>query len=187
MNEYFDLGEWMLSAELELLAMDRICPEMSFDRPNLKEVMNALLQSLDLIFYIDMVKSGDKYVYVIKGLNPNIEGNPIDTSKLDRDVIQQSANYYASNLDIELTNSISNKTTKTIQYLTPRTDDAILTSDNASLILQSPIYDIDKVEVNVGIIEFAEGIINKWIDITDHIVEKSVYEGLPSFLSILSC
>ena len=178
MNEYFDLGEWMLSAELELLAMDKICPEMSFDRPNLKEVMNALLQSLDLIFYIDMIKSGDKYVYIIKGLNPNIEGNPIDTSKLDRDVIQQSVNYYASNLDIELTNSISNKTTKSIQYLTPRTDDAILTSDNAKLILQNSIYDIDKVEVNVGIIEFAEGIINKWIDITDHIVEKSVYEGL---------
>ena len=182
MNEYFDLGEWMLSAELELLAMDKICPEMSFDRPNLKEVMNALLQSLDLIFYIDMVKSGDKYVYIIKGLNPNIEGNPIDTSKLDRDVIQQSANYYASNLDIELTNSISNKTTKAIQYLTPRTDDAILTTDNAKLIVNEPIYEIEKVELHAGIFEFKDtsnnDVILNWVDISDYVVEKSIYEGL---------
>ena len=182
MNEYFDLGEWMLSAELELLAMDKICPEMSFDRPNLKEVMNALLQSLDLIFYIDMVKSGDKYVYIIKGLNPNIEGNPIDTSKLDRDVIQQSANYYASNLDIELTNSISNKTTKAIQYLTPRTDDAILTTDNAKLIVNEPIYEIERVELHAGIFEFKDtsnnDVILNWVDISDYVVEKSIYEGL---------
>lgn len=182
MNEYFDLGEWMLSAELELLAMDKICPEMSFDRPNLKEVMNALLQSLDLIFYIDMVKSGNKYVYIIKGLNPNIEGNPIDTSKLDRDVIQQSSNYYASNLDIELTNSISNKTTKAIQYLTPRTDDAILTTDNAKLIVNEPIYEIEKVELHAGIFEFKDtynnDIILDWVDISEYVVEKSIYEGL---------
>ena len=182
MNEYFDLGEWMLSAELELLAMDKICPEMSFDRPNLKEVMNALLQSLDLIFYIDMVKSGNKYVYIIKGLNPNIEGNPIDTSKLDRDVIQQSANYYASNLDIELTNSISNKTTKAIQYLTPRTDDAILTTDNAKLIVNEPIYEIERVELHAGIFEFKDtsnnDVILNWVDISDYVVEKSIYEGL---------
>jgi len=183
MNEYFDLGEWMLSAELELLAMDKICPEMSFDRPNLKEVMNALLQTLDLIFYIDMIKSGDKYVYIIKGLNPNIEGNAIDTSKLDRDIIKQSANYYASNLDIELTNSISNKLTKSIQYLTPRTDDAILTTDNATLYTQSPIYAIDKVELHAGAFDFVgstatDKIKLDWVDITDYVVEKSVYEGL---------
>ena len=190
MREYFNLGDWMLNADIELLAMDTICPEMSFDRPNLKEVMNALLQTMDYIFYLDGVRSGNNDIYFIRGLNPNITNNAIDTTKLDRDVVKQNANYYASNLDIELTNSISNKTTKSIQYLTPRTDGAILTTDNAALILQNSIYDIEKIEIQARI--FDKYITDSngdrkyldWVDITKHVVEKSVYEGLKVGVSI---
>ena len=182
MREYFNLGDWLLNADIELLAMDTICPEMSFDRPNLKEVMNALLQTMDYIFYLDGVRTGNNDIYFIRGLNPNITNNVIDTTKLDRDVVKQNANYYASNLDIELTNSISNKTTKSIQYLTPRTDDAILTTDNATLFVQSPIYAIEKVELNFKIFDLYDSENTKvnldWVDITKYVVEKSVYEGL---------
>lgn len=182
MNEYFTLGDWLVSGAISSKLAKTICPEMSFDRPNLREVLNALFRTIDQIFYIEVVRNNDLDMYMIKGLNPNVNGNTIDTSKLDRDVVRQDVKFYASNLDIELTNSISNKTTKSIQYLTPRTDDAILTTDNAKLIVNEPIYEIEKVELHAGIFEFKDtynnDVILNWVDISDYVVEKSIYEGL---------
>ena len=182
MNEYFNLGEWFLYADIKLKAMETPCPEMSFDRPTLKEVLNALLQTIDYVFYLDAIKDGTIETYYVQGLNPNIDGNAIDTSKLDRDVVRQDVKFYASNLDVELTNSISNKLTKSIQYITPRTDDAILTTDNATLFVQEPIYALEKVELHAGAFNLYDATLNKvdlnWVDITKYVVEKSVYDSL---------
>ena len=181
MNEYFNLGLWAIDETIESKAKEMVCPEMSFDRPTLKEVLNTLLQTIDYVFYLDAVRSISD-VYFVSGLNPNIDGNAIDTSKLDRDIVRQDAKFYASNLDVELTNSISNKLTKSIQYITPRTDDAILTTDNAALFVQEPIYALEKVELHCGAFNLYDATNNKvnlnWVDITKYVVEKSVYDSL---------
>lgn len=177
-REYSDFG---ISQHLLDLANKVVCPEMAFNQPNLRELLMELLSTLDYLLNVTYNKSVGKYY--IDFIDANAKGNAIDINKLDTDTTNYDINYYASNLDSQLKNAIPNQPVKSFKYLNPRTDDAILTTDNASLILDEPIYDIVKVELNGGIFEFYGTDLKElpklsWIDITDHIVEKEVYDSL---------
>ena len=177
-REYSDFG---VSAHLLDLANRIICPEMTFNQPNLRELLMELLSTLDLLLNVTYNRSVSKYY--IDFIDANAKGNAIDTSKLDTDTTNYDINYYASNLDSQLKNAIPNQPVTSFKYINPRTDDAILTTDNASLVLDEPIYDIVKVELHGAIFEFIDSYSKpipklSWIDITDHVVEKEVYDGL---------
>lgn len=179
-NQYVrEYSNFKIDADLLNVTSRIICPELTFNQPNLREVLITLLSTADLL--LDMYYNPTDSSYYLTYINPNKRGKEIDTSKLNTDTINYNANYYASNLDTQLKNAIPNEIVKSVQ-LTPRTEEAILTTDNARLILDEPIYDIYKLEINLGLIEFenASGDALQslgWVDITDDIVEKEVYDS----------
>lgn len=186
-NEYYEDDDILIFDSDMVKADSTICPEMAFNRPTLREVLQALFEVIDEIFTLSYEHTQRKYA--VYGISPNQKNRAIDVTKLNTDTIRNSVNTYASNLDIELKNAISTKTTSSTQILTVRSEEGILTTDNAKLILSNPIYAIKSVQVNITAIPTSEDASwtessrpssLSWIDITRHVVEQSVYEGLQS-------
>lgn len=180
-NEYYEDDDILIFNSDMTKADSTICPEMSFNRPTLREVIQALFEVIDEIFTLSYERSQKKFA--VYGISPNQKNRAIDVTKLNTDTIRNSVNTYASNLDIELKNAISTKTTSSTQILTVRSEEGILTTENAKIILDNPIYSIKSVQVNITAIPEGENgrpSSLSWIDITDRVVEQSVYEGLES-------
>lgn len=186
-NEYYEDDDILIFNSDMVKADATICPEMTFNRPTLREVIQALFEVIDEIFTLSYQISQRKYA--VYGISPNQKNKPIDVTKLNTDTTRNSVNTYASNLDIELKNAISTKTTSSTQILTVRSEEGILTTDNAKIILNNPIYAIKSIQVNITAIPTSEDAnwtessrpsTLSWIDITRHVVEQSVYEGLES-------
>lgn len=167
--------ELTLSQELLNLTENTVSPEYLFSRPTMYEVFNSLLIKVgccaEIINHQITYKRLDDY------------GVEIDTSKLHYENDTQNLNEYANRLDIEVENAISND----INYSTPsgisvRADGGSeLTDDNMVIMLDKPIYDIKDKSLFVYLLlqppdQPAGDLIIKKFDITDYIVEKSVYD-----------
>lgn len=168
----------VLSQELLDLTNDVIAPEHLFGRPTLYEVINALLIKIgccaDIINNQITYKRLDDY------------GEEIDQSKLHYENDTQNINEYANRLDIEVENAISKETNySTPAGITVRAESgAILNDENMEIVLDKPIYDIDQQSVFVYVETIKTNDIGatnaqtykRKYDITDYIVEKSVYD-----------
>lgn len=150
-----------------------ICPENLFNRPTAFEVFNTLLSKTNSVVRVNNHEIGclqlDKY------------GNEINESKLYYENDTQSIKDYANRLDVQVNNAISDSDNfSTINGITLRggEGDAVFNDDNMQLILDKPIYDFDSI---AGIYVYFpindNGTIRKGVaNITDYVVEKSVYD-----------
>lgn len=185
LEEYYEVyikpqyPELSLSQELLDLTANVIAPEHLFGRPTMYEVINSLLIKIgccaNIVNHEITYKRLDDY------------GNAIDISKLHYENDTQNLNEFANRLDIEVENAVS----KQVNYSTPAgislraESGAILNDDNMEIILDKPIYDMKDKAVfayfPIVHVDQAGNLINatkykRKYDITDHIVEKSVYE-----------
>lgn len=162
--------ELTLSQEL-LDLCDVECPENMFSRPTMFEVFNTLLSKVNAVVKITN--------HSIKYLKLDDYGNEIDTTKLYYDNETQNINEYANRLDINVENGVSKKVNHiSVDGVTPRTsNNVLLTDDNMEIILEKPIYEIEKVYVYYRVNTVSgSGAYTTISDITDYVVEKSVYD-----------
>lgn len=147
------------------------CPESLFNRPTAFEVYNTLLAKKNAVVKVNDNKIGyirlDKY------------GKKIDESKLYYVTDTQSIEDYANRLDTQVNNGISGiNNVSSITGITVRggETDSVLSDDNMSIVLDKPIYDLNKIYVSF-VVEDDSGAQNLMeFDITDYVVEKNVYD-----------
>ncbi len=134
------------------LLKSKACPEMSFQLPNLREVLNRIFNVVDaipvvkdgIICYLSLSKRGTQFSVWHKNSN----GDLVPTGKgWGRDVWQMDGNSYTDRLIREHSNSISKySVTHMIEDVSfKNSDSGKLSLDNMRLELSYPIYDIKKV------------------------------------------
>ena len=166
-------SDFTISSALQTLTTSVDCPEFQWNRPTLFEVFNDLLSEVDCVVtmstfteisYLELNPTGSTFA---SGSNVTI----------NEEVLTHSAIDYANKLDAEVENSIFRFiNTRTINWIVPKTDeDALVTTDNFKLILEKPIYKINSITAKI----VPDGTTDYYtVDITDYIVEKSVYDLL---------
>lgn len=175
--------EFTISAALQQATSDTIHPEKQFNRSNLWEVINQLLLPLSCVVTVGANKTLGFIYY-------GTENNEIDYSKIINIVEYSKADEYCSELEMAAENVIDkNPNTFTAVGITPRSSEYVLTVENSQLILERPIYELEKVEVYTGnsngksfTVDYAvdDSVYSlkrdsrAW-DITKFIVEDSVY------------
>lgn len=169
LNNYIAVYAPSLSLSMDLYdkTYNVTCPEVQWNAPSLYEVMN------DLLSVVGCVVTMTDYD-VVSVIDINARGSAIDESKLNNFEVFQSVETYANEIESNVSNAVYRKrNVKTFEIITPRTtQDAMLTTDNAELILSKPVYAIDKIEL--AVYTDVSGVVD--IDITDHVVEKTVYD-----------
>ena len=182
--EYYELfikpqyPEITISDELLALTESVIVAETLFGRPTMMEVLNNMLLKIgcciDLVNHQLTYKRLDDY------------GEEIDMTKIHYENDTQNISEYADRLDVEVENTISSEVNySSVAGITVRGDnDAFLTDDNMVILLDKPIYDMKDKSVYIffpvydtkATGEQTDRIYKKKYDITDYIVEKSVYD-----------
>ena len=174
MQQYYEVyiqpqyPELTLSSDLQELLGDTICPEKMWNRPNMYEVFNELLQVKNA--QVDVRLNQITYKY------PKLDdiGNEIDVNKLSLENHTQNINDYANKLDIEVKNGIGDISAYSIQGISQRTySAAVLTEDNAQFILDKPIDEIYNVRIFVPTTAISEDYYE--LDITQYVVENNIY------------
>lgn len=134
------------------LLKSKSCPEMSFQLPNLREVLNRIFNVVDalpivkdgIICYRSLSKRNNKFSVWVK----DSSGNLVPSKKgWGRDVWQMDGGSYTDRLIREHSNSLSKYSiTHMVEDLGfKNSDSGKLTLDNMRLELTYPIYDIRKV------------------------------------------
>lgn len=155
--------------------MDIPCPEMSFTKSTLHEVLIAL--------------------FAVCGLVPKIENNYLDCIDLkssanvtnwnSEDIfirVEKSNNVqdYADALDYDIENAIDDGDDITTQWLSVTSDEVVVTPDNFLWKTPSEIYEIVKVQAKVKIyyalIPNGASYQDVVVDITNYVVPKEVWE-----------
>lgn len=181
LKDYYDVyiskqyPELSISTKLSALTRKEICPENLFNRPTSFEVYNTLLGKVNSIV---KVKNHE-----IDYIRLDQYGKPIDESKLYYVNDTQNIQEYANRLDIQVNNGISNRDNfSTINGITLRggEGEAVMNDDNMAIVLDKPIYDFDTI---AGVYVYfrynyknGESKGKSIANITDYIVEKSVYD-----------
>lgn len=177
MERYLDMymPNMNMTARLNLLT-DVPCPEMSWNRPTLFEVFN------DLLITLGAVVSMDGFDY-IDYLDLSNEGNQIDETYINNYEYERGIDEYASAIEIEAQNVYSeNSITSTgPSPINIRNENDIkITTENQQIIVQKPIFTIEKVEAFIYFGINTNGTPYAPIDITSRVVEESVYNLLSS-------
>jgi len=160
-------------------------PEQQWNRPTLFEVFNDLLKPLGSVVRVLYLSTNAK---VIDFLDLDEEGSAIDETKIQNLEIRQDLTEYASEIEIDAQNVYNkNAITHTPErYVAKTIDQALVTDLNQQIVLNKPIFDVEKVtctfvypDTNAG------GILKKFtVDITHRVVNKKVWDTLtPSNLS----
>lgn len=154
------------------------CPELQWNRPTLREVLNDLMSTKDCIVTLENNRIGL--------IDLSARGNQIDTTKLLYSKRSMSSQDYVGELSIDMQNAIGNNRTTVCEYISLRapSGEATLTTENAVIRTQHPIYAIKKLEicgVNVNNNDEDNDIWVK-VDFTNHICEKEEWELLSSVL-----
>lgn len=164
------------SNNLEILLASKPYPEMQWNRNTLFEVFNSLLSIFGCCVKMYNFTTIDY-------INLSESGNAVDTTKLSTRERNMSSKNYASNIDIELANSVSNiKNTMETVPLSPRHESGIITTDNCKFMLPKPIYELERV----NLVEETEIWIHYYtgteetytideLDITKQVIEQSLY------------
>jgi hypothetical protein len=150
------------------------CPEMSWSRPTLFEVIN------DLLITIGYVVTLNNYTQ-LSLLDLSGSSVPVNENYVNNYEISQNVAEYANALEIEAQNVYTdNSMTSSVNTLSVRTSQGIkMTTENQEIFVQKPIFTIEKVEVifrniNIGV-ESSKYIT---LDITDRVIPKNVYDLL---------
>ena len=155
------------------------CPEMSWNRPTLFEVLNDLLSVIGAVVTITGFTTID-LLFLFK------QGNEIDDTSetLSNIELSQFAEEYASELEMETENAIVNYTnSETIEWVAVKTTQgAVVTTENCEIILDNPIYELTEVRCRVVYFDYPDNI-EIDVDITPYVVEKSVYDLLEASAS----
>lgn len=172
--KYIELN---LSQDLKTLTSNVDAPEMQWNEPTMYEVINSLIAPLNSL--VKVKKHQITYLDITK------KNNPIDTSKLFYTLENKSLNDYTSEIQVEAQNAVTPYiNTTSYFYVTPRNNEAAaVTTDDLKIVLDKPIYKIQRVYVNIFCnltTELAGSYSPRLLsrDITDHVVEESVYNTL---------
>lgn len=192
-----------ISEELKQATENIECPENQYNRRNLFEVFNDLLISVPAV--VTVLENN-----VISLIRLDVVGNEINHSKIINIVETKRLDEYCSEIEMNAENVVEgNANTITPFAISPRSTEYIMTTDNAQIILDKPIYRIEKVEMYIPnetttIYYKSDDKPNDYnpfdyesidltgvsVDITKHIVEESVYNTkLPNeitYISVLS-
>ena len=165
------------------------CPEFSFNRRNFWEVLNTMLEVVNCVVTMD----SPTVIGCRRLLNAQTQ---IDASKIIDLKYHADANDFCSELEMNAENVVGdNATTNSEYWVTPRSSNYIMDTNNAQVILEKPIYYINNVTINFALIDDLE-ILNPsgeiiyytysagtkfTFDITKWVVESTVYNTkLPS-------
>lgn len=172
-----------ISDKLKTVTENVDCPEMQWNKRNLWEIINDLLITIGYVVTM-------KDFATIDCISLHNEGTPIDETKITNLQEQFKLDEYCNEIEVNAENVVGGKwDTFTLKNITPRSSDYVMTTKNCQLILDKPIYFIDKVIAKVII---NSGLINyvtddnpqtktyhfggyKELDITKFVVENSVY------------
>ena len=142
-NTYAQL--FTLSSSAKTILENTKCPDIYIGRGTLRTAIDKVLSVINAICNVNAYNQ-------IDFIDLNERKNAVDTSKLNYINDNQASTDYANNLDNVYTNVIGNLNkdsknyTAITEYLGFRTqDEAILTTENALLKTNYPIYDIKSI------------------------------------------
>lgn len=160
------------------------CPEFQWNNPNLKEVLVDLFSTADCL---PVVKNN-----ILSYFDITKRGKNIDTTKLTNMESSMNSSDYSGELTIYMKNSIGKELTSQIRYRTLKAPDgsATITTDNAILTTEKPIYSIKKLviygydngrrlhkaDVTDRVIEYDE-----WNILSSSLISSTIYDNLPSY------
>lgn len=159
------------------------CPEFSFNRRNFWEILNTLLEVVDCVVTMD----SPTVIGCRRLLNAQTQ---IDANKIIDLKYHADANDFCSELEMNAENVVGDNVSTSSEYwITPRSTSYVLDTNNAQVILDKPIYYINKVSVkftpanNIQIETQDHTVVYTYpagtpieIDITKWVVEDSVYQ-----------
>lgn len=143
------------------------CPEMKWERPTLHEVFNDLLAVINAC--VTMTTATE-----ISYLPFNVAGSEITDSDINGYETEQSIEDYANTVEMDASNVVANQRNAiTTDWISVRTTQGpVLTTKNAEIIVEKPIYKINSISV-------------RWnstfnYNITAYCLEKKAYDLLKS-------
>lgn len=147
-NDYRYVQKWLLDPSFESKFSDE-CPEMQWNQPTLREVLNDLAMLKDCIITLD----GNNRIRFMD-LTQVYVPSPDALSGINYIQESKSSEDYVSDLRMNLVNVTNNSSEGTNNYVTKSEvvsinteDNAIMTSENCVLMTQYPIYKIKKLEM----------------------------------------
>lgn len=172
--------DFTISEELKAATENIECPETQYNRKTLFEIFNDLLINVPAV--VTVLENN-----VISLIRLDTEGAEIRKEKIVNIVETKRIDEYCSEIEMSAENVVEGSAnTFTALAVSPRSDDYIMTTDNPQIILDKPIYRIEKIEMfipdkSTRIYYSLEGKQNSVdisatpIDITKYVVEESVY------------
>jgi hypothetical protein len=161
--------DYTISSTLQSKTASVTCPEFSWNRPTLFEVFNDLLSVIGCVVTV----TGSSTISLLDLYDKN---NTIDETKLSSYEINRNAAEYASAVEIQASNVYDTNTNGTGEFVSVRTtEQAFLTTGNQQIVLQKPIFQIKKVTAQILLVGSNKTIVQN-IDITDRVVEQTVYD-----------
>jgi len=169
--------KWTVSQEVSDRFSSIQCPEFSWNRPTLSEVLTDLMQVDDCIPVIKNHEIGLIDLRERKGV--------ADSSNFVRVVRSMTSKDYNQNLEVNMQNAISSRPARVVEYISARNENqAVLTVDNMQIVTQKPIYEIKKVTATFlysYVTGGAGGTTHRYfreVDMTQSIKEKMAYDVL---------
>lgn len=169
--------DWLVLADELQELLNVPCPQMQFTKSTLHEILISLFAVVNLV-----PKMLDYNTLGYLSLEGIASEHSIES--IIRIEKQNSIDNYCDALDYDIENAISDDNDITTTWITPTTDEAMLTTENFLWELPSEIYEIKKVEVMANIqVEdkfTEENIYLNKVDITDNVVYKLVWDTFRS-------
>lgn len=140
-NDFEYVPCYEISSDVQEKFRNVVCPELQWDNPTLKEVLNDLMSTRDCIV---CVKNR-----VLSFYDLTARGNAIDKTKLSRMTSHFASSDYVSELTMYMKNGIGKNCTKSYRYQVARTTDESgeITTNNMAIITQKPIYSIKSLKL----------------------------------------
>ena len=149
------------------------CPEFSWTRPTLFEVFNDLL---GVIGCVVTLTGNTLNSTTISLLDLYEAGSQIDETKINNYEFERNVAEYANKVEIQASNVYDTTTNTTAEWVNVRTtQSAVMTDKNQELVLSKPIFQIKKVIAKIVLFGNTQSY-GKEIDITNRVVEKTVYD-----------
>lgn len=175
LNEYREMYAPLYSFSSSFISrtQNTICPEFSWTRPTLFEVFNDIL---GVIGCVVTLTGSTLNTTTISLLDLYEKGSQIDETKINNYEFNRNVAEYANKVEIQASNVYDTNTNKTAEWVNVRTTQAAVVNDNnQELVLQKPIFFIKKVVAKI-LLNSGTNTYNKEIDITDRVVEQTVYD-----------
>jgi hypothetical protein len=174
---------WMISLRVRTRFQNVDCPEFSWNKPTLNEVITDLMMVDDCI---PVIKNNTLDYIDLKKKKSEIDHSKIVSAKR-----QMASQDYNQNLVMNMQNAIGNRPSRMVEYISFRNEtDGLLTTQNLQIVTQKPIYGVTRV-VAMFRDKYYNGDTRKneyrltHIDLTQSIKEKSEYDVLdPTRVSV---